>query len=230
MATTAAPSQAEAPLPLYRMDVGTYERLVQARALDGLDVELRDGLLLDRHARGEDAIHRLDTETYNRMVDTGELEGLPIELLEGLLVEVSPQGSSHYAAIMRLTRHFRTAEAWLGVQLPLETKPDSEPEPDLTLTEGEPSSEHLPRTALLAVEVAVTSHKQDRGAKAAEYARAGVGTYWLVDVPGRTVEVRTDPGPDGYRGLEVYGLGTAVPSPDPGVADLDVGALLEGLS
>src|SRR5450755_1714391 len=102
MATEVASRQVVPPLPLYRMDVGTYNRLVEAGALEGLDVELRDGLLLDRHARGEDAIHRFGVETYNRMVDTGELEGLPIELLEGLLVEVSPQGESHVIVIMRL--------------------------------------------------------------------------------------------------------------------------------
>ncbi len=211
------------------MDVGLYNRLLEAGALDGLDVELLNGLLVDKHSDRDAAIHRLDVGTYNRMVATGELEGLPIELLEGLLVEVSPQGVDHATVIRRLTRHLGAARAWLGVQLPLEIEPGSEPEPDLTLTEGELSSEHHPRAALLAVEVAVSSHKQDRGAKAAEYARVGVGTYWLVDVPGKIVEVRSDPGPEGYRSLEVYGLGTSVPSPDEGVADLDVSALLEGV-
>ena len=51
--------------------------------------------------------------------------------------------------------------------------------------------------------------------------------YWLVDVLGKAVEVRSDPGLDGYRGCEVYALGTTVPSPAPGVADLDVTSLLE---
>jgi Uma2 family endonuclease len=213
------------------MDVGAYNRLVQAGALEGLDVELLDGLLVDRHSRREDAIHRLDTETYNRMVDTGALEGEPVELLNGLLVEMSPQGESHVIVIMRLTRHFRTAEAWLMVQLPLEAKPSSEPEPDLALVqEGDLSSEHHPREALLTVEVAVSSHEQDRGKKAHIYARKGVPTYWLVDVPGRTVEVRTDPGPKGYAHCKVYGIGASVPSPAEGVEDLDVAALLEDLS
>jgi Uma2 family endonuclease len=230
MATEVASRQVVPPLPLYRMDVGTYNRLVEAGAMEGLDVELRDGLLLDRHARGEDAIHRLGVETYNRMVDTGELEGLPIELLEGLLVEVSPQGESHVIVIMRLTRHFRTAEAWLMVQLPLEAKPSSEPEPDLALTEDPPSPRSHPRTALLTVEVAVSSHEKDRGKKAHIYAQKGVPTYWLVDVPGKAVEVRSDPGPDGYRCCELYKAGDRIPSPAEGVADLDVGALLEGLS
>jgi len=111
------------------------------------------------------------------------------------------------------------------VQLPLEARPRSEPEPDLALTEAEPSFDHHFRTAVLAVEVAVTSHKKDRETKALIYARVGVPTYWLVDVPAETVEVRTEPGPDGYGRCELYGPGTNVPSPAEGVADLDVSDL-----
>lgn len=168
------------PLPLYRLARETYDRLVDAGALAHVDVELRDGLLVDRRKGGEPSIHRLDTETYNRMVATGALEGEPVELLDGLLVEMSPQGPAHDAVVRRLTRHLGSARAWLGVQGPLELQPGSEPEPDLLLTDAEPSFEHLPRTALLVVEVAVTSHAKDRATKAEAYARAGVPTYLLA--------------------------------------------------
>ncbi|HWY89637.1 MAG TPA: Uma2 family endonuclease [Solirubrobacteraceae bacterium] len=229
MATQAArllPS--DSSLPLYRMDAELYGGLVEAGALEGLAVELRDGLLVNRRPHREDAIHRLDVGTYERMVATGLLEGLPIELLEGLLVEVSPQGVAHADVIMRLTRHLGSARAWLRVQLPLEAEWRSIPEPDLALSEGQhPVSRH-PRTALLAVEVMVSSHKQDRETKAKMYAWAPIPTYWLVDVPGRAVEVRSDPGPKGYGRCEVYGIGASVPSPAEGVPDLDVASLFEG--
>ncbi len=230
MATQAARiAPANCSLPLYRMGVGTYNRFVDAGALDGRDVELRDGLLVDREHHGHDPIHRLDTDTYNQMVATGALEGEPVELLEGLLVAVmSPQSPEHATVIMRLTRHFSDARAWLRVQLPLELRPSSEPEPDLTLAEDEPPRGRHHRTASLAVEVAMTSHYQDREVKAGLYAVGGVPVYWLVDVPGRTVELRTDPGPKGYSHCEIYGIGTSVPSPAEGVPDLDVAWLFEG--
>ncbi len=76
------------------------------------------------------------------------------------------------------------------------------------------------------VEVAVTSHRLDRGRKADLYAGANVPTYWLVDVPGRAIEVRTRPGADGYRSCEIYGEGSIVASPLDGLNDLDVGVLL----
>ncbi len=169
--------------------------------------------------------HRLDVETYGRMVGSGALEGEPVELLEGWLVDVSPQNPDHSAVVRRLTRYLADAHSWLHVQLPLEIPPDSVPEPDLALIESEPSPDRHPRTALLVVEVAVSSHIVDRGMKASLYARAGVPTYWLVDVPGRAIEVRTAPGSDGYLACETYAVDRSVPSPAEGVDDLDVGSL-----
>jgi Uma2 family endonuclease len=215
----------DSTLPLYRLDAGTYSRLVDAGALEGLDVELLDGVLVNRHPHGSESIHRIDVGTYERMVATGALEGLPIELLEGLLVEVSPQGAPHAAAIVYLTRHLVTADASLRVQLPLETEWGAMPEPDLALVEALHPRHRHPRTALLAVEVAVSSHDKDRETKADTYAWAPVPIYWIVDVPAKAVEVRTEPGPKGYGRCEIYGLGTTVPSPAEGVADLDVSEL-----
>jgi Uma2 family endonuclease len=175
-------------------------------------------------------IHRLDAQTYGQMVESGALDGEPVELIEGLLVEMSPQSPNHAAVVARLTRHLAGARAWLRVQLPLEVSPDSVPEPDLALVAEEPSPERHPRTALLVVEVAVSSQPADRDIKTRLYSRADVPIYWLVDVPGRAIEVRGDPDPDGYRRCEVYRVGTSVPAPAEGTADLDVGSLLEGVS
>jgi Uma2 family endonuclease len=212
----------DSPLPLYRLDTETYNRLVDAGALEGVEVELLEGLLVNKWPHRDDCIHRLDIGTFERMVASGELEGRPIELLEGLLVEVSPEGPEHAAVISRLTSFLASARGCLSVQLPLETQWGSLPEPDLMLTEDKRSLHRHPRTALLAVEVSVSSHEKDRDTKARMYAFAPVLTYWLVDVPAKIVEARTEPGPEGYSRCEIYGLGTKVPSPAEGVADLDV--------
>jgi Uma2 family endonuclease len=176
------------------------------------------------------ALHRLDTETYNRIVASGALDGQPVELIEGFLVEhMSPQSPTHSTLIERLTRHLGTAQGWLRVQLPLEVPPDSEPEPDLALVDHESSPTRHTRSALLAVEVSVSTHKLDRGAKAKLYARAGVPIYWVVDASSKAVEVYDSPDEGSYRGLEVYRPGTRLPSPAPGVDDLDVATLFAGI-
>jgi Uma2 family endonuclease len=221
---------ASTDLPLYRLDVDTYHRLAQAGALDGVDVELLDGLLVDPHGDREDPIHRIDIETYNRMVNTGALEGLHIELLDGLLVEMSPISPAHTMVVTLLMRHFAAApQWWTQVQSPVEIRPNSEPEPDLLVAAHKPPpGEHL-RGALLAIEVSVSSHRADRGRKATLFAEAGIPNYWLVDVPGRAVEVRTQAGADGYASCEVYREGARVPSPLAGVGDLDITTLLRDI-
>ena len=77
--------------------------------------------------------------------------------------------------------------------------------------------------------MAQSSHAIDRGRKAELYAAAGIATYWLVDIPARAVEVRTDPGPAGYRTLRTLEPGDVLPSPCQGIAELAVDELLEGI-
>lgn len=170
--------------------------------------------------------HRLDVQSYNEIVASGALEGRRVELLHGAIVEMSPRTPAHDAVIERLTRHFALAKARLRVQMAIEIASDCEPEPDLALIAGPVDPAQHPRTALLAIEVAVSSQATDRGEKARLYAEAAIPTYWLVDVPARIVEVRTQPGADGYRRLRTYREGELVPCELAGVADLDLAGLL----
>lgn len=218
---------ATSDLPIYRLDVDTYHRLAEAGALDGMDVELLEGLLIDKDSAREDPIHRIDIGAYHRMVASGALDGKRIELLEGLLVEMSPKLPAHVIVVNRLMRHFVAAPGlWVQVQDPIEAAWDCEPEPDLTIGGHEPFGERLLRCPPLVIEVAVTTHWLDRGKKAELYAAADIPNYWLVDVPGRAVEVRTRPGRHGYEQCETYHEGSVVPSPLDGVDDLDIAALL----
>jgi Uma2 family endonuclease len=171
-------------------------------------------------------LHRLDLESYERMVASGALEGRSVELLDGLVVEMSPQSPSHAAVLEALMYHFAGSAARMRVQSPLRIPPNCEPEPDIALLAQRPPAGAHPSTALLVVEVAVTSHRLDRGKKADRYAGANIPSYWLIDVPGKAVEVRTQPGRDGYEHCETYHEGSVVPSPLDGVDELDVAALL----
>jgi Uma2 family endonuclease len=171
-------------------------------------------------------VHRFDADVYGRIVASGALDGEPVELLEGVLCEMSPQSPVHALIIERLTRHFARAEARLRVQLPLEVASDSVPEPDLALVEHESSADAHPTDALLVVEIAVSSQAVDRGVKSRLYGAAGIPVYWLIDQPAGSVEVHTNPKPEGYATTDVYGLGATVPSPAAGVGALDVASLL----
>jgi len=76
---------------------------------------------------------------------------------------------------------------------------------------------------------AITLQLIDRNVKAGMYARARVPTYWLIDVPARTVEVRTEPRDDGYGRCQTYAEGELVPCPLEGFSDLDVTEMLDGV-
>jgi Uma2 family endonuclease len=172
-------------------------------------------------------VHRLDVETYNRIVDSGALEGQHVELLDGVLVEMSPQSPAHSLLVTKLMRHFAAESRWwMQVQMPIEVRPDSEPEPDIAIyTDPPPAGQHH-RTAVLVIEVAVSSQMIDRNVKATKYAAAGIPTYWLVDIPARAVEVRTEPDSNGYGRCTVYSEQDKLPSPLEGVEDVDIAALL----
>ncbi len=174
--------------------------------------------------------HRLDAERYGAIVASGALDQQRVELIDGIIVQMSPHSSAHATIIRRLTKHLAGARRGsVSVQLPLQVAIDSMPEPDLALVE-EPEAPHRhPTRARLVVEVSASSHALDRGRKAELYAASGIPTYWLIDIPGRAVEVRAGPDRAGYRMLNTLDAGEVLPSPCEGVEDLPVDDLLEGI-
>lgn len=171
-------------------------------------------------------VHRLDVEQYGQIVASGALDEQRVELIDGIIVDLTPHSPEHAGVIERLTKHLSSANARLRVQLPILVAPDSVPEPDLALVEEPERTDRHPTRALLVVEVASSSRALDRGRKAELYAAAGIPTYWLIDIPARTVEVRTGPAPSGYRSLSTLNAGDVLPAPCEGVGELAVAALL----
>jgi Uma2 family endonuclease len=151
---------------------------------------------------------------FERMVEQGFFdEDEKIELLDGVIVQMTPQGIGHAAAIERLTQILVLAlapRARVRVQLPYAASDISEPEPDLAVVPpGDPERSH-PRRSLLLVEVAESSLSKDRRVKTRIYAAADVPEYWVVDVAGRTIEVRTVPREDSYHQIRVAGPGEKI--------------------
>lgn len=150
---------------------------------------------------------------YDFLVEAGEFEGQDVELIEGAVVEMAPQGPEHSRTIGRLaTTLARALPETMNVrpQKPLATSPFARPEPDIAVIDAAgdiPGSGH-PSTAHLVVEVAVSSQKMDLVHKARAYAGAGVGQYWVVDLPSAEVVVHTSPGDRGYASVQRIPLDT----------------------
>ena len=156
--------------------------------------------MVEAFAIQPELVRPLKRSEYDRMVELGLFQDEKVELLRGVLVKMSPQYAPHASTVekltellvMRLQRRFR-----LRAQLPLALSDISEPEPDIAIVPlGNYDAEH-PRTAVLIIEVSDSTLKKDRD-KAAIYASAGIGEYWIVNLVSRTVEVYSSPDGDRY--------------------------------
>ena len=74
----------------------------------------------------------------------------------------------------------------------------------LRLRKRLPARHPGPADLHIVVEVADSTLRSDRVAKAALYARAGIGEYWIVDIVGRQLFVHRQPLPNGYA--DIHGL------------------------
>ena len=150
------------------------------------------------------------------MIRAGVLtEDDPVELLEGWLVQKMPKNPSHRIAKRRTVQALGRGvpPGWfVEEQEPLTTL-DSEPEPDVMVVRGASDDYHdrhpSPEDVALIVEVSDTTLSNALVPKKRIYARAAVPIYWLLNLPGRVLEVYSDPtgpsdNPD-YRQRMNYG-------------------------
>jgi len=148
----------------------------------------------------------ISIDDYHRMADDGLFaQDERTELIEGEIVEMTAIGNPHAAAVRRLILSFHRAllnRVIVDVQDPVRLGDWSEPQPDVKLLAWKDDlyAEAAPVAAdvLLLVEVADTSARYDRRVKAPLYARNGIREYWILDLPGKVLEVYRRPGPDGY--------------------------------
>jgi Uma2 family endonuclease len=137
------------------------------------------------------------------------------ELLRGVIVEKMTKSPLHEYLSGRIYE-LALAAIRPGLSVRKEgplTLIDSEPEPDVAVVDGtaEEFRKVHPVTALLVVEIAVSSEEIDRE-KIAIYAEAGVAEFWLVVPAIRTVEVYAQPEGKKYRERRVLGSGETVAS------------------
>jgi Uma2 family endonuclease len=145
-------------------------------------------------------VHRMSVEEYHRAGETGVLSK-NVELLGGIVFTKMPKSPLHELVADKLMDIF-LVQAPKGFKVRREgplTLRDSEPEPDVSVVQGERDdwAETHPSTARLVVEVAVTSHAIAES-KAEIYAEASVPEYWLVRPEARSVDVYREPTSDGY--------------------------------
>lgn len=147
--------------------------------------------------------HKTWTRDELRLIeDTGVLEGTHFELIEGDLIDKMGKKYPH----MLCTRLvLRALEAAFGADYVAQEgsmdvaprdNPRNEPEPDVIALRSKFADLGripAPSDVALVVEVSDTTLRQDLTTKAHLYARAGIGDYWVLDIPNRTLHVLREP-------------------------------------
>jgi Uma2 family endonuclease len=157
---------------------------------------------------------RITVAEYDRMIADGKFEGgltrPRVELIDGELREMSPIGSIHERLVARLVRWSCTNTAGDIVSVRPQSSigiPDSDsvPEPDVVWAKEKDYGAGRPVGAdiLLVIEVSESSLAFGRGEKADMYASAGIADYWVVNIPGRCVEVFRQPEAGRYAVHEI---------------------------
>ena len=162
----------------------------------------------------------LSVEDYHRFSEYNE-NGRRTELIRGFIIEKMAKSPLHRTIATRLYRLILSILpagfiAWKEEPLTLS---DSEPEPDLSIARGSEQAfeNENAKTALLVVEVAVTSIAEDR-ALAAIYAEAGISEYWIVIPRERQIEVYRRPEAGVYRDVQTISGGVLECAGVPGVS------------
>ncbi len=172
-------------------------------------------------------LHRLTFEDVEAMERVGILrETDRVELEGGVLVDMVPPGEPHGDRVEWFTRHFyegRPDDVRIRTEATFSITDGGFYLPDVVVFTDKPEGE-LPRTALLVVEIAVTSRARDLE-KAAAYAAAAVGEYWILDVERSEVLVHTEPRPDGYTVVRRCLPGDTL-TPPAGLPPVEVAAAL----
>jgi len=171
----------------------------------------------------------LTVDDFDRMVAAGILgEDDRVELLNGQLAEMSPHSTQHSGLVQWLAEELFSAidrtVAGIRIQLPLRFLPLSEPEPDLAIVPAGLYTREHPTTAMLVIEIALSSRAIDLGTKAEIYAAAEVDEYWVVDIAARTVHVHGSPAGGAYGRTRRVTSGSLRPDV-PGARPIDIEAL-----
>lgn len=168
------------------------------------------------------------------LVENNILDGAQYELLGGEIYR-KVKNQPHVLAVGRVGRRL---QALFGLDMVLLEGPVAVTASDTTVNDPEPDVALLTRSldtfldappgaddVRLIVEVSDSTLRRDLGDKAALYARAGYGEYWVLDINARCLHVHRDPADGAYRNVLVFDDDAAIcplAAPDASIACSDL--------
>jgi Uma2 family endonuclease len=158
--------------------------------------------------------------TSSEFLTMAELDDMRAELVAGVIEKMAPAHGEHGQQNFNIGLKLFQAlgnETKIATDLAILIDADTVRGVDIAVARTSfPKGPARGSDLLLAVEIAETTLARDLGAKADDYARAGIPAYWVVDLAGRAVHVLREPGEGGYavRDIVRFGEHLAVPGSD----------------
>lgn len=158
------------------------------------------------HPNIQAMVSRMSVADYQKLGSLGLLSE-KIELIQGVIFNKMPKSPKHAYVIDFLTNCFREifrTRFLIRSEQPITTK-TSEPEPDISIIEGNLTSFKTvhPSSARLIVEVSLTTYDLDFQ-KQFVYAEALVNEYWIINLKDKEVEVYKNPSSGKYLEKRIY--------------------------
>ncbi len=158
-------------------------------------------------------VRGLKRAEYDELVKLGVFGDERVELVFGTVVQMSPTDPAHNEAVRTLDERLQRAlagRARVSCQTSFAAADDSEPEPDIYVTElGSYWKDH-PSRAFVVIEVSRSSLDYDRNEKVLLYGISEVDEYWIVDQVNGLVEVRRDRRDGRWHSVQTFRRGEAI--------------------
>ncbi|MEM9773998.1 MAG: Uma2 family endonuclease [Chloroflexota bacterium] len=178
-------------------------------------------MLIERESESPspERVWQMSVAQYHAMIQAGILtEEDPVEFLEGRIIEKMPKNPLHSAVttILFAVLEALLPDGWfIRSQEPITTE-DSEPEPDIAIVQGDMTdyfyAHPQPEQVGILIEVSDSTLSQDRASKMRIYARAGIQTYWIVNLQEMQVEVYAAPTEnEDYNQTSTFLIGDTIP-------------------
>jgi Uma2 family endonuclease len=159
-------------------------------------------------------LYRFNVDEYERL----DLDDPHVELINGYVVKKVPKKPAHRwttKAVLKVLERLLPPDWTTQKEDPVRISAFDEPEPDVAIVRGgddDYENRHPgPADVGLLVEVSDTTLVRDQNEKLPAYARGGIPVCWIINLVDRQVEVYSDPGPDGYRSIQIFTPGQQVP-------------------
>jgi Uma2 family endonuclease len=151
------------------------------------------------------------------MLKLGAFADMRAELVGGALVKMMPalpgHGERNATLVLRLHATINGQPLAIATDLAIRIDELSVRAADIAVYPKTLQADEVPSGAdiLLAVEIADTTVARDLGEKLADYGRAGVAQYWVVDSAARVVHIMANPKMDGgYADRQVLRFGDPI--------------------